>query len=294
MNYREFIAAVRKELMKRLPDGVSVHVLNVSKNNGVTMKALAVRRGEENLCPMISLEPCYQMAVSGRPLDGIVDEIISLASLRPSRAVSSRIFFDFTEASERIAYRLVSTAANADLLKQVPHREFLDFSLIYYLSIAFDGSRRGSCVICNQHLKGWGVTESQLYRAAASNTPKMLPPVSIPIEKVLSSAIIGSEQKTDAAAGLTVLTNRDNLYGDAVVLYPGFLRNTARLFGCDLFLLPSSIHEFLALPVTAGISGVECRRIVISVNRTAVEEEDVLSDHVYRYVRDLDRMVTDQ
>ena len=62
------------------------------------------------------------------------------------------------------------------------------------------------------------------------------------------------------------------------------LEKFAEQGGCDLYILPSSIHEVLLLkddemPVD------ELRRMVRSVNRCVVDEMDRLSDEVYHYQR---------
>ena len=54
--------------------------------------------------------------------------------------------------------------------------------------------------------------------------------------------------------------------------------------GCDLYILPSSIHEVLLLK-DDEISAEELRRMVRSVNRGVVDEMDRLSDEVYHYQR---------
>ena len=53
---------------------------------------------------------------------------------------------------------------------------------------------------------------------------------------------------------------------------------------CDLYILPSSIHEVLLL-ADNEIPVDELRRMVRSVNRGVVDEMDRLSDEVYYYQR---------
>ena len=52
----------------------------------------------------------------------------------------------------------------------------------------------------------------------------------------------------------------------------------------DLYLLPSSIHEFLALPANS-LEPEALEKMVKQVNRTEVATEEVLSDTVYFYDR---------
>lgn len=72
--------------------------------------------------------------------------------------------------------------------------------------------------------------------------------------------------------------------GAVGMLRTDLLEKFAEQGGCDLYILPSSIHEALLLkddkmPVN------ELREMVRSVNRGVVDEMDRLSDEVYYYRR---------
>lgn len=58
----------------------------------------------------------------------------------------------------------------------------------------------------------------------------------------------------------------------------------AEKYGTDLYILPSSIHELIAVPAY-GEESDNLAGIVKEVNRSAVLPEDKLSDTVYRYCR---------
>lgn len=72
-----------------------------------------------------------------------------------------------------------------------------------------------------------------------------------------------------------------------VVLYENQLRDLAKCFGGDYFLLPSSIHEILLIPVTdATDNPSDLKEMVVDVNKACVRNEEFLSDSVYRYFTD--------
>ena len=68
------------------------------------------------------------------------------------------------------------------------------------------------------------------------------------------------------------------------MLFAGEFSGLAQELGSDLYILPSSIHEILLLPVSAG-KPEELAEIVKEVNRTQVQPEERLSDSVYLYDR---------
>ena len=69
------------------------------------------------------------------------------------------------------------------------------------------------------------------------------------------------------------------------MLYGENLQQIADTYGCDLYVIPSSIHEMLVLPETDTSAEFvdQLAEIVCEVNKTAVKESDRLSNQVYKY-----------
>ncbi len=80
-------------------------------------------------------------------------------------------------------------------------------------------------------------------------------------------------------------SNAHKLFGASVLLYPHVLEETARNLGCDLYILPSSVHELILLPDIGGYQTSELLSMVKEVNATQVEAEEFLADAVYFYDR---------
>ena len=80
---------------------------------------------------------------------------------------------------------------------------------------------------------------------------------------------------------LMIATTEGLMYGTGVVLYPGFLEQISG--GRDIFLFPSSIHEWLYLEDNGGFTAEELTELLRAVNRVVVEEEEVLADRLYYY-----------
>jgi len=82
-----------------------------------------------------------------------------------------------------------------------------------------------------------------------------------------------------------IMTNKYQINGASVLLYHGLLDGLAEKLGTDLYVIPSSIHEFLILPVLPGTCIQDLNAMIHEVNSTQVEEEEILSDHAYFYSR---------
>jgi hypothetical protein len=87
-----------------------------------------------------------------------------------------------------------------------------------------------------------------------------------------------------------VLTNTSGSLGAAALFYPDVKDKAAELIGSDYYILPSSTHEVILVPDSAGINPKELCEMVKQANRTVVDEKDILSDNVYHYSRDERRL----
>ena len=90
---------------------------------------------------------------------------------------------------------------------------------------------------------------------------------------------------------LYVLTNAIRLNGASVLFYTDCLKSFADSVGRDIFVLPSSIHEVLLIPVDEDVSAWDMRQVVETVNHQIVSDEEILSNHVYRYLYDSHKLI---
>lgn len=123
------------------------------------------------------------------------------------------------------------------------------------------------------------IREETLKEAAWKNTLSGKNAVFMPLSHVLG------EEEPDDGLPLFVLSNEEMHLGAIAIFYPGLLDLIADKLGCDLYILPSSIHECLIVPSWARSDAPRLREIVKKVNDTEVRKEELLSYHVYRYSR---------
>ncbi len=293
MSYQYFLDAVTKEMRSVVAADETVTLHTVLKNNGIKMKAMSIKHKSQEVCPLIYMTPFYRMYSNGRKMEDIVKELKNLYQMKAGGLTDSRIFFSFHTAKAYLAYRIVRYESNKELLKQIPHRKLLDFAVIYYLSLEGKDEIRGSAMVYNDHMKSWGVTEKELYETAVVNTPKILPVYTESLDAILEDFLFAQNQdkRMIEEQGIYVISNRYNFYGAAAVWYPGALRTLTEALKCDLYLLPGSVHEFLAVPVSCGMEEDELRVLVRKINMTHVAPEDVLSDNIYRYQYDKDQIL---
>jgi hypothetical protein len=84
--------------------------------------------------------------------------------------------------------------------------------------------------------------------------------------------------------GMYVITTRNGINGSALLLYNDIFEILATKLDSDIYILPSSVHELLAVKANMK-SLAELKEMVLSVNETVVSNEDFLSNNVYLYRR---------
>ncbi len=202
------------------------------------------------------------------------------------------------EIRSRIVMELVNTEMNEGLLREAPNRPFHDLSVIYKIVSSVEPGAVWSSRVTNSIAKQMGMDEPALYEAAYKNTKRLFPPMVIPIEGMVKMlyekagealpAEFGGRPEGEAVGGLPfyVITNRNNIDGAVSVLYEDVLHGLAGRLGADLYILPSSINEMIALPAK-DIGLRELAGMVEDINMMVVPMEERLSNQVYQYDREL-------
>lgn len=297
MNYENFISEVKSKVECLCPDA-SVAVERVVKNNSLTLDGIVIRREGESLTPTIYLNGMYGEYRSGKTLDAIVDEIICIdKNQRLKCDVDPEIFCDFEQVKDKIFAKLINKDKNEELLKRLPHRDFLDLAIIYYG--VFDGFSDGVGMwnITNEILKGYSIDEEVLYQNAMNNTINKQPYFIMTMMDLLGEIMpeeeyaqfVDEDMVVERRTPMYVMSNDDKIFGAITVLYPGVLNNFYEKHG-DFYVLPSSVHEVILIPVSEGIEEKELQNMVEEVNRIALKQEEFLSDNVYLYEGDKNKL----
>lgn len=82
-----------------------------------------------------------------------------------------------------------------------------------------------------------------------------------------------------------VLGSTDMIYGASVLAMPDKIKELAGRTGKDLWLLPSSIHEIIAVTDSAKLEADELKKMVSEINQIQVPLYDRLGNSAYKYVR---------
>lgn len=294
MNYEMFKKAVEDQFMSYMSDCITdltISVIPVKKVN-TTLDGILIKCSDKNFSPTIYINDLYEDYL----MFGDFDKTLSAACGRLQSMYSEigdiNINNILNNASEKIIFQVINTEMNIDLLMSLPHRNFLDLSIIYRLIIKEDVNGIHSAKITNELAEMIGMNEYQLYQSAFNNTKRLFPSFVRNLSDVVRQSLIEDELPDELIDELIsdnipipmfVITNTKNINGAAAILYDDVLHELANNLESDLYLLPSSIHDIIAIPAEGNPD--ELSSMVADINKTQVCTQERLSDNVYFYNR---------
>ena len=314
LNYEEFKEKIKddiKDYMDEKYKNCGVFIRKVNKTNcevdGLNFYNIP---GLKNDTPTIYVNNLYEEYER----TGNYEEVVRGAAETMERGIESfnkeikAELLDTSRLKDNVFFTLINAEQNKELLKTVPHRKFEDLAIVYRWNIGSDSSGMYTNLVDSRLAKKEGLTENDLYNAARKNTKELLPVSVRNMNEIISEIIFGENEledemdkefkkvmmETPNEHSMYVITNESKLYGAASILYEEPLHELAEKFGSDLYILPSSVHEVIAVSADMG-SPDDLAEMVYEINMEQVDIDDRLSNQVYCYDKDLRtlRLATD-
>ncbi len=184
--------------------------------------------------------------------------------------------------TDKVLYHLLNYENNRELLQKIPHIPYLDLAIIF--SRQEEGSR-------NRRIITGEEDPGELEKQAALYTPRSCPVYFHTLDEVIREieAQMGVRLRRESSRlPMYLLTNVQKYLGASVILYPGLLKRLGEQLKDNFFILPSSIHECILVPESAGCEREALRKMVCEVNDTQVPRQEILSYQVYYYCAEED------
>lgn len=327
MYYEDFAEEIRQGVERiakeEIPDCV-VSIRNVVKNNSVRRRAISIVRKDEQATPTIYIREYYEDYKEGREIDDICEEIFDVYKdgiKKFKKEINVDDFLDFEKIKDRLFFKLINSEMNAVLLEDIPSKDYLDLSIVFYLAVSNDCGCSATALIHNYHMNNWNVSVDELYELAFKNNIKKQKAQILRMEDIVRDMIVeqfaGDECviaedsvyagktkedinniveeeidkiKEDKPMDMFVLTNEQKNFGASCILYPNVLKDFADKEQNDFYIIPSSVHEVILVPKKAENRERLCE-ILNEVNKKELDTIDLLSDTVYEYDREKDEVI---
>lgn len=267
MDYSDFVEAMREEVEKLVDEDVRVDIHRAEKNNGTTREGLVIIRTGINISPTIYLEEFYEQYQNGNSVSDLAHSVLCLyEKIKVEQSYPCENILDYETCKTRIVYKLINKEWNEKLLEEIPHMEYLDLAIVFYIMLDHSEFGNATILLRNEHIKEWGVSAADLYEKAAENTEKLLP--------------VSFDRMADF---MYVVSNATRTLGASAILYEDTLHMISEKVESRFFALPSSIHEWIIIPASYGVDKEHLEIMVREINDTEVEKEERLSNRVYFY-----------
>lgn len=192
---------------------------------------------------------------------------------------------------ERLFLKLRNRRQMEDQLAKIPYEPFWEFVVTCHIDMTDRTGCASSVTVTNGLLDAYGIPKEQLFSDAIKAAQKVRPVRTGMIEDFVPLGLLsGGLEGLPEEARLRMITTENTQYGAAAILYPGALQKLAG--GRDLFLIPSSIHEWLLLRDGLVDDPADLENLIQDVNRSWLSPEDVLSDQLYYYDCEKDEVRT--
>lgn len=295
MTKKEFAEQTAQYIRFGLPDdenAYEVQVSNVMKQNATNYIGIIIGVAGEPAAPTIYIEEYYEKYLAGKatPLSTAGDMIEIYEGMRQEVERVNRdtnenidVILNYNLAKEYVRFRVVEIARNQEWLADKPYVPVGNgFAEIFYVEFAGRDESYGIYNVTDPLLREWSCDLKQLEKDAIENQRRENPAVFKNLVSIIGE-MMGTPADSLPDPGLYILTNPDQHWGAGCLYYPGVQEQIAEMVRGDYYVIPSSVHEHLILPVADAEDALILPHMVTEINQERVMPEDVLSDNVLFY-----------
>lgn len=298
-NLKDFMNELIRLLYEKTEgEGTIIYCSEVNKNDNEKLHMITIIRDKSHWEKSFYIEGLYRNYRIGMHIETIANVLLDLPIVENKKVEEEYISFfndieNFNQIRDHIIVRVMNFDMNRDYLQGKMYFEYLDLAVCFYIIIKKKDGYISTLSLSKKLLSIWNLSEEELFEIAVENMKKELPVQIMNMSEVLKNFLKNREEDDFAEMmnppeelPLYVMTNNLKVNGATTILYDEVLRDFADEQNVEeVFILPSSLHEVILLPVTEEREVDEefLNSIVNMVNSTFSDESEILSDHVYIY-----------
>lgn len=204
--------------------------------------------------------------------DKVLDDVNALLNYN---AVKDYLFMTVINAEE-----------HKNDLATMPHTIIGDLAIVYKIMIQTTDDRFCSARVTNQLMDQYGIDVNKLHNDALISSPRIMEPEVLPLETLA----IGTPKEIallETERQMVVITNEHRTDGASTMFYAGVLNDLATKLNHDLYIIPSSTDECIAVCDSLNLNHEHLENLLHEVNNSSLVDPDKkLSDHLYHYDKD--------
>lgn len=281
---KTFISEVIKTLPHMLPNEYEDAEIKVEEFRKLddTYTSVVVRKKSDDgvsVCPGLNMDLFYDEYRKGKPFHEIMQKLVEIVlTPAPTEIIQNlHMINDYEQVKKFLSVRLSNQKKNQYVAKNAPYQMVTEDLMVTAQIVIQQDDGMASCCVSNDLRDQWGITNEQLFKEAWANSEVLLPGK---VSNIFEELGIEEDDEDDDHKML-VISNDKKTNGACVLFYSGIIEQLKEAFDGDFYVLPSSVHEVLAL--TGKADATALLQMVHDVNLTQVEPKDWLSDCVYHY-----------
>ena len=240
-----------------------------------------------NVSPVLYYE---RMPIEDWSDEEAADYLIEIAEQNmKNENIDTSVFTDWDLAKDRL--HLCACIVGAQANNIVVDRFYdIDKYVRVLVDLPDNDDSMASVAINYAMLEQYGVSATELFEQAlkCSHEQYVINDMKTTLEQILGEA---PADLNDIGSRMIVLTTKNKVHGASAMFDKQLLSQLAQNLGNkDFYILPSSIHEIIAVPVSDEVNAQYLRSMVKEVNNTEVSKDQRLSYSVFYYDADADKV----
>lgn len=189
---------------------------------------------------------------------------------------------DYDSVKDYLFMNVINAEENRSMLNDIPHTTIGDIAIIYRVLIKTTPEGMLSAKVTNEMMDAYGIDVSKLHNDALLSAPRLLPPSVNKIENVLN------QDPSDVFSfrgdsNMFIISNEKFTDGASCIFYAGVLNDLASKLGHDLYVIPSSTDECIAVCDNPDIDYQHLQNTLQEINQFSCVGDKKLSDSLYHY-----------
>ena len=271
----------KKEYAVAIANRLNGEVKEVTKNNGIIMTGIIVRKENQRVMPTVYIDTMYDNGLS------VEEASVQVQMIIDNNQVEDELLLDwltdFKKVKPKLRARLLNSKTLAEVYRPADDYGFDDLIIIPVIRLDdFSNKAQTATIKVTQDMvKTWGVPTNTVIDIAEENSKSDTSRKTI-IEALLGLNPDGLSVPISPADEfpIYVVTNSDSCNG-AYAIIP-MLDELREIYPDGFAVIPSSVHEVLVTPLQIGTPDEkQFDQMIGEVNDSEVALTDQLGDHVY-------------
>lgn len=292
---------IKKMLPKEMADKLTIDQTTVIKVNDQELHGLVFNREDTTASPTIYVDQMYERYQQGEDIRPMMGEMVQFyldSLIEHPEVIQPDLSYD--KIKDHVTLRLVELKRNRMYLVNVPYMT-VGNGLALVCDIKMDPTDEGfwRTTVTKDMMAEHSYDKKELFMAALADAEKIKPPIMVDMAGKLfgtngDSNLLQMDDQISAEdkSNMYILSNESGVLGASALFYPGVQESIAEKLGESYYALPSSLHEIIIVPESAGIDRAALGEMVRTANQNVVDEKDVLSDNVFRYDKEEKQLST--